>query len=78
MKRGVGICYIISRSKLAWLQTELQVATMKKAKTATAMGSGLLTAPTAIKRGCIRWLADMSVAGVAGCIECYYQGRTSD
>ena len=51
---------------------------MEKARTATAMGSGLLTVPTAIKRDCIKWPAGMSVAGVAACTGYYCQGRTSD
>jgi hypothetical protein len=70
--------YIVYRSKQAWLQAELQIATMEKARAATAMGSSLLTAPTAIKRGCIRWPVGMSAAVVADCTVCYCQGRTSD
>ena len=48
---------------------------MKGAKTATATGSSLLTAPTVIRRGCIKWHGGMSVAVVVDCTGYYCQGR---
>jgi len=52
------------------------MATMEEAK--TAMASSLLIAHTAIRRGCTKWPANMSVVAVVDCTARYCQGRTSN